>query len=260
MELVSNTGPVLTPTVKCRATVGRRVFGESIPRNPWRSRHLHLVCTSALRRKAASRNSSSHTRGRPGSKGHNRPNQEVTRRAGLAIAERAGRSSTHYGLSHSLSCQRLRVRWQLGRDGKLTEPKTPPKRQVDLGSALAAMLREHRLASLHSGDGDFVFSRAAGGPSTTAALSGRKTHGEGGEAEHGRDSQAALAGSPPHRRQPPDRVSPEHQLVSRTLRRSDAAITLRVYGHLFDREQHAVRAPEAMDAAIERDAVREGQP
>ncbi len=38
--------------------------------------------------------------------------------------------------------------------------------------------------------------------------------------------------------------------VSRTLGHSDAAITLRVYGHLFDREAHADRARAAMDAAI----------
>ncbi len=38
--------------------------------------------------------------------------------------------------------------------------------------------------------------------------------------------------------------------LSRQLGHANASITLNVYGHLFDREQHAERARSAMDAAL----------
>lgn len=48
-------------------------------------------------------------------------------------------------------------------DGTLAEPKTPQaKREVDLGASLVAMLRTHKLRSLHSQPGDFVFPAADG--------------------------------------------------------------------------------------------------
>ena len=59
----------------------------------------------------------------------------------------------------------LRVRRQLDRHGNLVEPKTnAAKRDVPMPPSLGRMLAEHRLASRHSADTDFVFCSDVGTP------------------------------------------------------------------------------------------------
>jgi integrase len=59
----------------------------------------------------------------------------------------------------------LNVRHQLGRDGRLSEPKTiRGKRTIPLPPWLVETLAEHRSRSPHHGDPDFVFATAQGTP------------------------------------------------------------------------------------------------
>lgn len=58
----------------------------------------------------------------------------------------------------------LRVRRQADRQGNLAPPKTKrASRDIVLAPQLAMLLREHRLASRFSADGDFVFASATSG-------------------------------------------------------------------------------------------------
>ncbi len=156
----------------------------------------------------------------------------------------------------------LRVRWQLGRDGKLVEPKTPQaKRDVDLGSSLVAMLREHKLRSLRSQPGDYVFCQADGSPlryySAVRALDAAAKRGnlnaEGVAKLRWHDLRHSAASL---------LISEGLNVVyvSRQLGHANASITLNVYGHLFDREQHAERARSAQDSALgNRQATPDGK-
>jgi integrase len=160
-----------------------------------------------------------------------------------------------------LAAGTLRVRNQLGRDGKLAEPKTEQaRREVDLGSAIVGMLREHKLRSMHSGPGDPVFCQADGSPlhyrSTVRALDAAakraKLNGEGIAKQRWHDLRHSAASL---------LISEGLNVVyvSRALGHANPSITLNVYGHLFDREHHAERARSAMDSAIgNRQATSDG--
>jgi integrase len=151
-----------------------------------------------------------------------------------------------------LAAGALHVRYQLGRDGRLVEPKTPQaKREVDLGSSIVAMLREHKLRSLHSRPGDPVFCQADGSPlhyrsavrALDAAAKRANLNGEGVASLRWHDLRHSAASL---------LISEGLNVVyvSRALGHANPSITLNVYGHLFDREQHAERARTAMDAAL----------
>lgn len=106
-------------------------------------------------------------------------------------------------------------------------------RDVALAPALGRMLRAHRLASRHSGDGDFVFVNEAGRPFNARNVQAR-----------GFDRAARIAGLD----EGAERVATFHDLrrtfgsliaagadvvhVSKQLGHADPAITLRVYGRV----------------------------
>ncbi len=141
----------------------------------------------------------------------------------------------------------IRVRRQLDRAGNRIEPKTAAaKRDVIMAASLARMLREHRIASRHSQDGDPVFASSNGGP-----------------LEHRNVAQRALrpavqaAGLGPVRfhdlRHCAASTWIERGLsipfVARMLGHSTPAITLGVYSHVVDHAEQADRAREALEAA-----------
>jgi integrase len=149
----------------------------------------------------------------------------------------------------------IRVRCQLDRTGQYVEPKTPQAvRDVVLAPSLARLLREHRLASSASGDGDPVFANAAGHP-----LEHRNVQSRGFDQAAER---AGINGNANGRRK-----ATFHDLrhtfaslliaegadvvhISRQLGHADPAITLRVYADEFAAARHAERTRALLDAAL----------
>jgi integrase len=140
----------------------------------------------------------------------------------------------------------IRVRHQMGRDGKRRRLKTAAaRRDVILMAQLARELRRLRLASPFSGDDDLVFCSTAG-----------KTIGHRNLTARGLEKAAHRAGL--------ERVTfhvlrhtfasiliaqgHDPVFVSRQLGHANAAITLKVYAHLFDAERHASKARERLEA------------
>lgn len=138
----------------------------------------------------------------------------------------------------------VRVRKQLGRDGRRVEPKTAQaKRDVVLMPALGRLLREHKLGSRHSLEHDLVFASERG----TGLLDGnlrRRGFAVGVEAaglnkpdaprlrlhdlRHTFASLLISGGA--------DVVT-----VSRQLGHASPNVTLGIYAHMFDASRHAER-------------------
>lgn len=174
----------------------------------------------------------------------------------LALSVSAGlRQGEAVGLRWAdldLATSRLRVRWQLGRDGKLVEPKTEQaKREVDLGPSLVAMLREHKLRSLRSQPGDYVFASADGSPFSYLRVSRTlRTISDG--AALNPDGTAKLRWHDLRHSAASALISAGLNVVylSRQLGHANPSITLNTYKHLFARAEHAERARSAMDAVL----------
>ena len=134
----------------------------------------------------------------------------------------------------------LRVRSQMGRDGKRRPLKTAAaRREVILMPQLARALRRLRLASPFSADGDLVFCTATGRTTGHRNLTARGLEKAAKRAElHGvtfhvlRHTFASILIDQGH----------DPVFVSRQLGHANAAITLRVYAHLFDAQRHADEA------------------
>jgi integrase len=140
----------------------------------------------------------------------------------------------------------VRVRFQMGRDGTRRRLKTTAaRRDVILMAQLGTLLRRLRLASPFSADTDLVFCSTTG-----------RTIGHRNLTARGLEKAAARAGF--------DHVN-FHALrhtfasiliaqghdpvfVARQLGHTNAAITLKVYAHLFDGERHAALARERLEA------------
>jgi integrase len=137
------------------------------------------------------------------------------------------------------------VRHQLGRDGKRRPLKTAAaRRDVILMSQLANELRKWRLASPYSSDGDLVFCSTAGKTIGHRNLTARglekaaKRPGLKGVTFHVlRHTFASIL------------IAKGHDLafVYRRLGHANAAITPKVYAHLFDAERHAAEARQGLE-------------
>jgi integrase len=140
----------------------------------------------------------------------------------------------------------IRVRHQLGRDGKRRALKTAAaRRDVILMGQLAAELRKLRLASAFSTDDDLVFCSATGqtvGHRNLTARGLQKAAKRGdlkGVTFHVlRHTFASILIAQGH----------DPVFVSRQLGHANAAITLKVYAHLFDAARHAQAAREQLEA------------
>jgi integrase len=141
----------------------------------------------------------------------------------------------------------LHVRRQWTRMGELAAPKTKKGlRRVPLTAELVRRLREHKLASSFSQDGDFVFASLTGGP-----LSHRNVQRRGFEPardlaeldssvtfhdlRHAFASIAASRGIPVN-------------VLSEIMGHSNIGVTQQVYIHLFGRDQAEDAFRKAMGA------------
>jgi integrase len=152
----------------------------------------------------------------------------------------------------------IRVRRQLAQRGELEEPKTASgKRDVVMFPDLARALRQHRLASLFSGEGDFVFSTREGTPHLQGNVTKRglyraataaNLHRPGEPKLHMHDLRHCFASML-------IREGADVVFVARQLGHANPAITLRVYAHLFDSKAQAKRMREALEARFGGNAV-----
>ena len=120
-------------------------------------------------------------------------------------------------------------------------------REVEiLDRDVLAMLREHRLASLHSGDGDYVFATATGRPINARNLVTRGLDkamnrvglNGGGKPKLTWHDLRRTAGS----MQVAAGYSPEY--IARQMGHTNSAITLRIYSQEFDRRRDGERRRE----------------
>lgn len=149
---------------------------------------------------------------------------------------------------------RLRVRHQLDRNGRLSAPKTDTsKRTVTLFPSLVEMLREHRreaLARGHASPESFVFASEVGTP-----LHFRNVGRRGLDTALAR---AGIDGTPKLRFHDLRHTFASLLIaqgatilwVSRQMGHSKPSITLDVYGHLFQAEEHEQRHSDRMEAAF----------
>jgi integrase len=145
----------------------------------------------------------------------------------------------------------VHVRRQLDRTGERTAPKTPKAlRDVILMPSLAKLLREHKLASGHSGPGDPVFATLTGQPmhfrnvtrrGLGAAVTSAGLDGEGELRLRFHDLRHCFASL---------LIAQGLNVVfiSRQLGHASPSFTLDVYGGLFDRAEHGRRAAEGLEA------------
>lgn len=145
----------------------------------------------------------------------------------------------------------IRVRLQLGRDGRLVEPKTAAaKREIPIPPSLARLLAAHKQDAFTSGFAkptDFVFSSLTGGP-----LNHRNIARRGLE-------KALATAELPHLTWHDLRHIAASALIaegasvaylSRILGHASPAITLSIYAHEFARAEHAERTRERMEQAF----------
>ena len=162
--------------------------------------------------------------------------------SGLRLSELLGLTWSQIDLRGDV----IRVRHQMGRDGTRRRLKTAAaRRDVIMMSQLARELRRLRLASPFSGDDDLVFCSTTG-----------KTIGHRNLTARGLEKATRQAGL--------ERVTfhvlrhtfasiliaqgHDPVFVSRQLGHTNAAITLKVYAHLFDAERHASNARRRLEA------------
>lgn len=145
----------------------------------------------------------------------------------------------------------LRVRVQLGRDGRLCEPKTQAaKREVPIPPTLARMLAEHRRQAFARGlakPTDFVFASETGGPLNHRNIVRRGLEKAIENAQlprltwhdlrHVAASALIAQGA-------------SVSYVSRILGHSSPSITLSIYAHEFARAEHADRTRDQMEATF----------
>lgn len=139
----------------------------------------------------------------------------------------------------------IRVRFQMGREGKRRQLKTAAaRRDVILMSELGTQLRRWRLASPFSSDDDLVFCATSGQTIGHRNLTARGLEKAAKRAEIGRVNFHALRHTFAS-----ILIAQGHDpvFVSRQLGHTNAAITLKVYAHLFDAERHATLARDRLD-------------
>jgi len=152
----------------------------------------------------------------------------------------------------------VHVRHQLSRataktPARLIPPKAGSLREIEISGELVSILREHKLASGHKAETDFVFCTATGGPleqrnacravqraGTRAGLNGPELEPVSlHDARHTAISRWIAAGL--------DLVA-----VQRLAGHKDATTTLRIYAHAWERAQRSqdIRAKMATGGLV----------
>jgi integrase len=140
----------------------------------------------------------------------------------------------------------IRVRHQMGRNGQRRRLKTASaRRDVILMSQLASELRRLRLASPFSGDKDLVFCSTNG-----KTIGHRNLTARGLEKAAGRAGLRGVTFHVLRHTFASILIGQGHDpvFVSRQFGHANAAITLKVYAHLFDAERHAHEARAQLEA------------
>ena len=146
----------------------------------------------------------------------------------------------------------LDVRHQLSRDGTLVEPKTATgRRHIPLANALVKQLNQHKLASNHSQDNDFVFASNTG-----TALNARNVVRRGFEPAL---KEAGLNTTTPKITFHDLRHAFASLMVAQgtnsielatVMGHRDSRTTETIYIHLFDRERSEEKIRAAMQTAL----------
>ena len=145
----------------------------------------------------------------------------------------------------------IRIRYQLGRNSELVEPKTAAaKREIPIPSSLGRLLVEHKQDAFAKGfakQADFVFASETGGPLNHRNITRRgleKAIADGKlqklrwhDLRHVAASALIAEGA-------------SIPYLSRVLGHSSPAITLAIYAHEFARVEHADRTRERMEEAF----------
>jgi integrase len=170
---------------------------------------------------------------------------------GLRLGELLGLTWADVDLEAGL----VRVRKQLGRDGRRVAPKTATAvRDVELMPALGRLLMEHKARAFNTGwatPESFVFCSQAGTPlqhrnvarrMLDPAMQTAKLTGEGRTRLRFHDLRHTFASL---------LIAQGHDIVfvSRQLGHSSTQLTLDVYVHLFDKARHAQRMRDELEAA-----------
>jgi integrase len=145
----------------------------------------------------------------------------------------------------------IRIREQLSRmNGGRKALKTPAaRRDVVLTDTLAQILREHKAASPHCQDHDYVFATSSGRPHSWSNIIKRVLHpavaraGIQGPRPRWHDLRHTFASL--LIAQGADVV-----FVARQLGHTDPSITLKIYAHLFDAVRHSDRFRTLLDEAL----------
>jgi integrase len=163
--------------------------------------------------------------------------------SGMRLSELLGLTWGEVELQEGL----IQVRYQLSRArdiaARRVRLKTPAAvREIPLLPQLGALLKQHKLASLHSRDSNYVFSTALGTPFSTRNVERR---GLGRAADRAGLNPAELPRLRVHdlRHTFASHLIVDLRLdvaqVSRILGHARPSITLDTYTHLFDRAAHA---------------------
>jgi integrase len=173
-----------------------------------------------------------------------RPLLAVGAFAGLRIGEALGLQWQDIDFKNNL----IHVRRTLGRDKRPTEPKTErSKRSVILIPELAAVLKEHRIASPFKAPGDYVFAapdRKGRDHRSTARVVQRIAENAGLEdvTYHTlRHCFASLLITG---------AKQDVETVSRQLGHASSAITLTVYSHEFGKERSTAQVRDALSSGF----------
>jgi integrase len=147
----------------------------------------------------------------------------------------------------------VHVRRQLDRTGEKTAPKTEKAlRDVILMPSLAKLLREHKLASGHSGPNDSVFATLTGQPMHFRNVTRRGLAAAVAKADLAHDGEPKLRFHDLRHCFASLLIAEGLNVVfiSRQLGHASPSFTLDVYGGLFDRAEHGRRASEGLEAGF----------
>jgi integrase len=145
----------------------------------------------------------------------------------------------------------VHVRRQLDRSGNYVEPKTPQAlRSVVLMPSLGDLLCEHSHRGKHFGPTDPVFATQTGRPMCFRNVTRRGLAAAIEKAQLNRSGEPRLRFHDLRHTYASLLIAQGLNVVfvSRQLGHASASFTLNVYGGLFDREEHARRAREGLEA------------